>query len=132
MELIEDIKIEEGFSGEPYKDHLGFDTIGYGTKLPLDVEEAELLLRHRLGKVIAGVNSSFHNCDLKPEAWDILYQMAYQMGLKGLLGFRMMKIALERTDYVTASEEMLDSKWAKKDTPARAARLAEKMRYLKG
>jgi len=28
--LIEDIKIEEGFRGDPYNDHLGYPTVGYG------------------------------------------------------------------------------------------------------
>ena len=36
--------------------------------------------------------------------------------------------ALERGDYEAAAREMLDSKWGKRDTPARAGRLAERMR----
>lgn len=35
MSLIEEIKQEEGFSGTVYKCTEGFDTVGYGTKLPL-------------------------------------------------------------------------------------------------
>ncbi|MDQ7061574.1 MAG: hypothetical protein Q9M43_10770 [Sulfurimonas sp.] len=46
--LIESIKQNEGFRGEVYKDTLGFDTIGYGTKLPLSKEESEMIPKSRL------------------------------------------------------------------------------------
>ena len=48
MSLIEDIKQEEGFKGTVYKCTEGFDTIGYGTRLPLSKEESELILEYRL------------------------------------------------------------------------------------
>ena len=41
--LLEHIKLEEGFRGEPYTDTEGYPTIGYGTKLPLTQKEADLL-----------------------------------------------------------------------------------------
>jgi len=50
--LVENIKDSEGFVDHVYQDSLGIDTLGYGTKMPLDKEEAELLLKHRLGKKI--------------------------------------------------------------------------------
>ena len=53
--------------------------------------------------------------------------MGYQLGLNRLLGFKRMLAALERGDYRAASDEMLDSKWAISDTPARARRLAQMM-----
>jgi lysozyme len=42
------IKRFEGFEGWSYDDGVGFETIGYGTRLPITEVEAELLLRHRL------------------------------------------------------------------------------------
>ena len=45
------IKIEEGFRGEVYDDTRGFATIGFGTLLPITENEAEWLLRHRLGLI---------------------------------------------------------------------------------
>ena len=45
----------------------------------------------------------------------------------GLSGFGRMLAAMERGDYDTAAKEMLDSKWAKQDSPARARRLAKVM-----
>ena len=130
MSLVEDIKQEEGFRGEPYKDHLGFDTIGYGTKLPLAQTEAELLLEYRLNKFKSAVKSSLYHLDIKDEAWEILYHMAYQLGVSGLLKFKNMIKALENQDYVEASKEMKDSKWYNQ-TPNRAERLIKRMEGIK-
>jgi hypothetical protein len=39
-----------------------------------------------------------------------------------VLGFRKFCAAMAAGDYETAADEMLDSKWARTDTPARAMR----------
>ena len=131
--LIEDIKREEdaGFKtgGMPYKDHLGYDTIGYGTLLPLTEKECEILLKHRLTQFVGQVKSSLYYLDIREEAWFILYEMAYQIGLGGLLKFKNMIKCLEEKDYIGASEEMVSSKWAKQ-TPNRANRLSNRMKGL--
>lgn len=127
--LLEDIKREEGYRGYQYDDHLGNPTIGYGTLLPLSEEESELILSHRLNRFISNVKSSLYDLDIKDEAWEILFHMAYQMGVGGLLKFKNMIKALRDQDYKTASIEMLDSRWAKQ-TPNRANRLSNKMREL--
>jgi lysozyme len=129
MKLKEQIKKEEGFRGYQYDDHLGNPTIGYGTLLPLTEQEAELLLNHRLNIFVSNVKSSLYNLNIKDEAWTILYHMAYQIGVGGLLKFKNMIKALENQDYKTASKEMLDSKWAIQ-TPNRAKRLSEQMESL--
>lgn len=126
MSLIEDIKVEEGFSGIVYKCSEGFDTLGYGTRLPITKEEATLLLEYRLSKTISGVKSSLHHLNIHDEAWDILYHLAYQIGLGGLLKFKRMIAALENQDYYNASIEMKSSLWAKQ-TPNRANRLIDRM-----
>ena len=126
MSLIEDIKMEEGFSSVVYKCSEGFDTVGYGTRMPITKEEATLLLEYRLGKTISGVKSSLHHLNIHDEAWDILYNMAYQIGLGGLLKFKRMIVALENQDYYNASIEMKSSLWAKQ-TPNRANRLIDRM-----
>lgn len=126
MSIIEDLKQEEGFSSVVYKCTEGFDTIGYGTRLPITKEEATLLLEYRLSKTISGVKSSLHHLNIHDEAWDILYHLAYQIGLGGLLKFKRMIVALENQDYYNASIEMKSSLWAKQ-TPNRANRLIERM-----
>ena len=129
MSLIEDIKQEEGFSGTVYKCTEGFDTVGYGTKLPLTKEESELILNHRLNQTKAQLTSYLYDLDIKQEAWDILFNMAYQLGVNGVLKFKKMIEALRSKDYKEASKQGLDSLWAKQ-TPNRANRLMKRMSEL--
>ena len=127
--LIDDIKQEEGFKGIVYKCTEGFDTIGYGTRLPLSEKEAEMILEYRLNILKGNLSRSLYMLDIDKKAWDILYNMVYQMGVKGVLNFKNMIKALEAKDYKRAGDEMLDSKWAKQ-TPARANRLSKAMKAI--
>lgn len=127
--LIDDIKQEEGFKGTVYKCTEGFDTIGYGTRLPLSEKEAEMILEYRLNILKGNLSGSLYMLDIDKKAWDILYNMVYQMGVKGVLNFKNMIKALEAKDYKRAGDEMLDSKWAKQ-TPARANRLSKAMKAI--
>tara|TARA_R110000823_G_scaffold245948_4_gene370054 strand:+ start:282 stop:671 length:390 start_codon:yes stop_codon:yes gene_type:complete len=129
MNLIEETKEEEGFRGIVYKDTLGFDTIGYGTKLPLNEKEATLLLVSRMDDAKKELLRRLNDLDIEDEAWDILYAMSYQLGVSGVLNFKNMIKALRRRDYNEAANQMLDSLWAKQ-TPARANRMADMMRKL--
>ena len=129
--LIESLKQEEGFRGIPYEDKLGIPTIGYGTKLPLSEEEAELLLKHRLDKKILELNEKEpFFLELPQKAQEVIANMAYQLGVGGVLKFKKMWAALKKGDYQKAADEMLDSKWAREQTPNRAKKLAEIMRSL--
>ncbi len=128
-ELIANIKREEGFRSMPYKDSLGILTIGYGTKLGLDEEEAELILRHRLKYFIDKVNFRLREYDINDEAMKILYEMAYQLGTDGLMKFKHMLKSIDGKDYILASKEGLDSLWAKQ-TPDRAKRLMDRLKRL--
>lgn len=122
--LIENIKKSEGFVGIVYKDTLQIDTIGYGTKLPLSKFEAELILKHRLdGKIKELLQNKPFVEILSENVQNALFEMAYQLGVSGLLKFKKMWIALEKEDYHKAHLEALDSLWAKQ-TPSRAKRIA--------
>lgn len=134
MSLIEHIKEEEGFRGTPYKDTLGYLTIGYGTKLPLDEAEAELLLTHRLKKMQKQlhrrITELYGEVQLPDKVWEILYHMSYQLGVQGVMNFKKMLWAIVNGNYIEASREMLDSKWALQ-TPNRAERLSTMMGNIK-
>ena len=129
MSLIEDIKTEEGFNGMPYTCSEGFLTCGYGTRLPLSKEESELILEYRLKIMKSQLTGYLYNLDIKQEAWDILFNMTYQLGARGFVNFKKMIKALEKQDYKTAAKEGLDSLWAKQ-TPNRAKRLMDRMYNL--
>ena len=127
-ELINSIKEHEGFVPDVYKDSLGFDTVGYGTKMPLSKEEAELILKHRLNdKINKIIEKKPIILTLPQDKQFVLFEMAYQLGVGGLLKFKKMWKAIEEKDYTEASVEMLDSKWANQ-TSSRAKELSERMR----
>ena len=128
--VIESLKQEEGFDGMPYEDTRGYLTIGYGTKLPLTEEEAEMLLKHRLEEKILELSEKEpFFLDLPQTAQEVIANMAYQLGVSGVLKFKKMWAALKEGNYQKAADEMLNSKWAKQ-TPNRAKELAEIMRSL--
>lgn len=115
----------------PYYDHLGYETIGYGTLIDaqkgggLYEEEAIFILEHRLTKICIVLNDKFEWFeDLTEGRKRALCNMAYQLGISGLLKFKKMLAALAGGDYEKAFEEALDSKWAGQ-TPVRAGRVAK-------
>lgn len=65
---------------------------------------------------------------LDPSRQAVLVNMAFQLGLTRLMKFRNFRAALAELDYERAADEMLDSKWAREDTPKRAEELAGIMR----
>jgi len=127
-DLLDEIKQDEGFRGESYLDSLDIPTIGFGTKLPLDEDEAEMILNHRLTKKID------HLVKVKPIVMtltkarqEVLFNMAYQLGVNGLLKFKKMWSAIEIGDFNTASNEGLDSRWHIQ-TPSRAEKLMKRLK----
>ena len=131
-ELVEEVKREEGFVAKVYLDTKGKQTIGYGTLLEdgITEAEAELLLRHRLDLMAEELERSrigdvYKN--LKPNARRAVLNMAYNMGVPSLLGFKRMWAALREGDYEGAAAEALDSDYAR-ELPARAGRVAGMMR----
>ena len=127
MDLVENIKKSEGFKGIEYLDSLNIPTIGYGTKLPLSEEEAELILKHRLNKKIDELlQKKPVVMTLSQDRQLVLFEMAYQLGVNGLLKFKKMWDAIDNRDFATASAEMLDSRWHQQ-TQLRAEKLAKVM-----
>ena len=132
--LIEDLKRDEGWMPSVYFDSLGFATIGYGFLIDpkkdgeLPIEIADLWLayaaKERWGQL---VNKIPWAVELPYSAQRALGNMAYQLGVKGVLNFRLMIKALRAGDLWLAAREALDSKWAEQ-TPKRAKRVARMMR----
>ena len=129
-DLEREVAGDEGFMPIPYRCTSGKLSIGYGTNIQDGItrEEALLLMRHRLGKVVAALESRLPFWPrLTDERRRVLANMGYQLGVGGLMGFKRMLAAIERGDYDTAGKEMMDSKWARSDSPARAQRLRKMM-----
>lgn len=114
-----------------YQDHLGFWTIGIGRLIDkqkgggISEKEAEFLLDNDIEKcIIECTNKIPFFTRLDKVRQDVLVSMCFQMGIGGLLKFKATLEAIEKGDYSTAKERMLNSLWAKQ-TPNRAKELAE-------
>lgn len=130
MTLREQLLRDEGLRLKPYKDSVGKLTIGCGRNLDdvgLSLTEAEYLLDNDIVRAAAAVLAHIpwtHTLDEVRRA--ALTNMCFNLGVKGLLGFKKSLAAMERGDWRTAAVEMLDSKWAKQ-VGVRAERLAKQI-----
>lgn len=130
-QLVRLIVAHEGFSKTPYRDTRGFWTVGYGRCLdmyPLDSEDAlavfnidgislraaEMLMRRELAMREADCRKCIpFFSTLDPVRQAALIDMTYNLGIKGLLGFKKMLAALSRNDWQSAADEVLDSRYSK-------------------
>ena len=131
--LIKLIELEEGWKPTPYYCSENYPTVGYGFKLadknaplpdfilPKSAGDAWLL------ELINGLENQVKQypwyAKLNSPRKAIILSMMYQMGFTGVFKFKNMIQAILDNDYVTASNEMLDSRWARQ-TPNRANRHA--------
>ena len=137
--LLESVKKHEGYRNKVYLDTLGKRTVGVGHLCVEDFweddkeyEESFLMeiLQKDLQEAIRGAKELMdeHGCaDIDERAEEIIIEMVFQLGRTGVKKFRNMWKALSEHNYVGASYEMLDSKWAKQ-TPNRAKDMAEQIK----
>ena len=131
--LIENIKASEGFRSKVYKCTEGYDTIGYGfaiKDLHLDEDLAEIILRRKVKELMLRVQQKFpFIVDMPDEIQNVVVEMCFQMGLSGFSKFKKTISLLESREFLSASKEMLDSRWAKQ-TPNRAKKLSDIVKYV--
>ena len=137
--LMESVKKHEGYRIKVYLDTLGKRTVGVGHLCVEDFWEDDKeyeekflmeILAEDLQNAIKGARElkEEHSCtDIDEIAQEILVEMVFQLGKNGVSKFRNMWKALAEKNYIGASFEMLDSKWAKQ-TPNRAKSMAELMK----
>lgn len=136
------VMLHEGFSATPYKCSAGKWTIGYGRNVeanPIPGKDLTYLHGHGISKTEARelLLLDLHSLRLELERIDefqrcsdarqaVLIDMAYNLGMRGLLAFQKMWEALRHGRYQVAAAEMLDSKWAQQ-VKTRAMRLSTMM-----
>ena len=137
--LLESVKKHEGYRNKVYLDTLGKRTVGVGHLCVEDFWEDDKeyeepflmeILQKDLQEAIRGAKELMdeHGCaDIDERAEEIIIEMVFQLGRTGVKKFRNMWKALSEQNYIGASYEMLDSKWAKQ-TPNRAKSMADQMK----
>ncbi len=127
------LKRDEGEVLYAYTDSEGYLTIGIGRLIDkrkgggISAEESAYLFSNDFNSKLGELRRLlpwFDKLDVARQG--VLLNMAFQMGVDGLLGFKNTLAMVERGDYTGASAGMLSSLWAKQ-TPARAARLSMQM-----
>ena len=131
MALLDDIKKHEGFSSVVYKCTAGYDTIGYGKRikyLQVTEEQATEWLEEDLENLKYTLSGKYDWFLPAPqEVRDVVMNMNYQLGVSAFSKFKKTIKYIANKDYQMASVEMLDSKWARDDTPRRAKELSDRI-----
>ena len=141
QDIKDRIKKHEGYSNCVYEDTLGKRTIFYGHLCVEDhwqdnvvytLEEGEEVFEDDFEKAFTQAKQITKGLDLPVTAMGVIIEMIFQLGIGGVSKFKKMWAALEKLDYVTASDEMLNSKWHREQTPGRAEELAAIMKTCGG
>ncbi len=129
--LADQLKRDEGCKSSAYQDGLGFWTIGIGTCIDarkgcgLTDPEILLLFNNRVALAESALAEQFPWTQaLDDVRRGALLNMVYEMGIHGLSQFRDFLGKLQAANYPDAASAMLDSTWARSQSPARAERLA--------
>lgn len=124
------LREHEGWRAHPYKCSAGALTIGYGHNLTdkgISKKIGEALLEQDIEDVISDCSRYDWFAFLDGPRMIVVMDMMFNLGAERFAGFKRMIKAIEDRDYVAASVEMLDSRWATQ-VGRRADRLAGIMR----
>ena len=138
--LREELKIDEGVKYEIYLDHLSLPTCGVGHLIKDTDPESGLpvgtkIEEERVNELFdEDIQVTIQECkylyndfdDLPEEAQRIIANMMFNLGRPRLSRFLKMKQHVDNRDFVSASEEMKNSKWYRQVTN-RAQRLCDRM-----
>ena len=130
--LKERIKSNEGFSSKPYKDQLGYLTIGYGhlilpnenilLKKQINKKELEEIFEKDFKKALSNFNNTFKPFTLNEKESELLIEMIFQLGIKGCLKFKNLIKNIKKRNKHLVCFDMMDSLWYKQ-TPNRVKAL---------
>ena len=128
--LVKSLIANEGIKLKPYRDTVGKLTIGVGRNLDdrgITKEEALFLLNNDIQCIEKELASLQNFALLSKPRQRVIIEMAFNLGIEGLMEFKVMWKALQAMDWTGAAKAMLDSLWAKQ-VGQRAVRLATCMR----
>ena len=132
LSLIKRIKKNEGFSSTPYKDQLGFLTIGYGhlilpnekhlIKNKLSKDKLEKIFIQDFQKTIKDYEKYLKKKASNKKDEELLIEMVFQIGAKGVLGFKRLLNNMRKKNKHLVCFEMMNSLWYNQ-TPNRVKQL---------
>ena len=115
------IKRNEGYSNKPYKDQLNFYTIGYGHLIrqsekfyfnkSFKKRHFQKVFNSDFEKAAKEYKKKFFKKNHTRSEKELLIEMVFQLGSKGVFKFRKMLFFLNKKQKYMASLEMLDSLW---------------------
>lgn len=136
--MIAELRRDEGVSYVPYADPVGIQTVGVGHNLqvsPLPAGWSYPLSDAQVDQLLStDLNNTFAQLDHALPWWRgldevrqrVVANMAFNMGVTGLMTFHNTLGAMQRGAYAIAAAGMLASQWAQQ-VGARAQRLASAM-----
>ena len=126
------IKKNEGFSFKPYRDQLGFLTIGYGhlilsnekelTKIKKTKTELEKIFLKDFKNAVSDFNKFLSRYPNNKKDKDLLIEMVFQIGAPGVLKFKKLLTHMRKKDKYLVCFEMMNSLWYNQ-TPNRVKKL---------
>lgn len=119
-------QVSEGFRAQKYVDTTGHESIGYGFNIDAGITQtAALALLQAQTQEIATQLQTFRGFQgLDDMRASVLIELAFNLGVNGLLGFSRMLGAVASGDWQTACDELLNSQ-AARELPARYNALAQ-------
>jgi len=117
MSEIADLLLKhEGYRRFTYRDTVGKLTVGIGRNLEdrgITKDEALYLLENDIKDFTEQLSERLYWFDAAPDKVKlVLTDMGFNLGIAGLLTFKNTLEHIKNGEYVTASKEMLLSKWA--------------------
>ena len=129
--LAAELTRDEGERLRMYTDTVGKETIGVGRNLTdkgIRKDESALMLSNDIAETTASLNQRLPWWNTLTDARQrVLANMAFNMGMGGLLGFKNTLELVRTGKYSAAADAMLQSKWATQ-VGQRAVRLSDMMR----
>jgi lysozyme len=133
--LRKQLRRHEGYRQKVYPDQKGILTVGYGRNLEaegISPSEAEFMLTNDIRKAENAVDYllDFYKIPkwmLSPVRRDVLVNMAFCHGQRGLGGYKLMFKAIAAQDFVEASAQLMDSAFGRTDKK-RATELAAQLK----
>ena len=126
------IKSNEGFSLKPYKDQLGFLTIGYGhlilpnekilIKKQIHKKEFEKIFDQDFKRAVINFNKTLKPFTSNKKEDELLIEMVFQLGTRSCLKFKNLFKNMRKGNKHLVCFEMMNSLWYKQ-TPTRVKNL---------